>query len=88
LGGCAADRLGGFNPYWRWSDEKEDLDLELVHLMKVAKRPPNRYLAAKAAKFMKVFADERFDTQEAFAQKKHRDRWPSEWSLDDSEVTD
>lgn len=57
---CAARRLADFNPYWRARNQREDMwSLAIALMNRVTTEYPGDPLAPTAAKFAKVFEDER-----------------------------
>jgi len=59
---CAARRLADFNPYWREAGRSKPLWNEAISLMEqVAAKYPKDPLAKNAAKYAKVFKEERDD---------------------------
>jgi len=80
MAACAAKRLGNFNEYWRWNGERKDLGLQAVHFMKIARRSPNRNLAAKARKYAQVFVESWYAESQAFAFEHSHHPWRDSWS--------
>jgi len=80
LGATAAEHLSRFNGYWRWSNDVINLDLESVHLMKVAAGSGDPSLSKKANKFAGVFTEERYRNRQELVEFKHHrafGRWES-----------